>query len=222
MSTCVALILFALALGIHASEQARLPVFGCETFATARSIASLQSAVGSHDVTVDSVPLGATEGDMLPATVFFPSVPSRRIEVVWRGGEPERGPRYVRLRGQPTDWRTKDGVSIGTSLRQLERLNGRPFHLAGFGTDAGVTVTSWDGGRLRSNADAQCRLLVRVDSLPRLTRKQRALYEQVSGDRTFSSAHPAMHALNPRVGELLLEFPMERSRVPGTPPAQER
>jgi hypothetical protein len=222
MSNCVCLILCALALGIPANEQAHLPVLSCETFATARSIASLQSAIGSPDVSVDSVPLGATEGDMLPATVFFPTVASRRIEVVWRGGEPERGPLYVRLRGQPTEWRTKDGVSIGTSLRQLERLNGRPFHLVGFGTDAGVNVTSWDGGRLRSNADAQCHWLVRVDSLPQLTPKQRALYVQVTGDRTFSSAHPAMQALNPRVGELLLEFPMERSRVPGAPPAHER
>jgi len=155
---------------------------------------------------------------MLRATVFFPSVPTRRIEVVWPGGEPERGPRYVRLRGRPTEWRTKEGISIGTSLRQLERVNGRPFHLAGLGFDAGATVTSWDGGRLRLHADAQCRLLVRVDSLPQLTPKQRALYSQVSGDRTFSSAHPAMRALNPRVAELLLEFPMDRSRVPGTPP----
>jgi hypothetical protein len=40
-----------------------------------------------------------------------------------------------------------------------------------------------------------------------LDARQRELYKQVTGDRIFSSAHPAMRALNPRVDELLLAFP---------------
>lgn len=144
---------------------------------------------------------------MVPATVLFPSVPNRRIEVVWRSGDPGRGPHYVRLRGHATDWRTNEGVSIGTSLRQLERLNGGSFHLAGFAFDEAATVSSWDGGRLHSYSDERCRLIVRLDSLAPLNSQQRALYKRVIGDRDFSSAYPAMQALNPRVAELLLEFP---------------
>jgi hypothetical protein len=34
----------------------------------------------------------------------------------------------------------------------------------------------------------------------------RQLYGQVSGDRVFSSAHPAMQALDPRVDRLYLVF----------------
>jgi hypothetical protein len=144
---------------------------------------------------------------MIAATVFFPDVASRRIEVVWRDGDPARGPRYVRLRRNTTEWHTTEGVSIGTPLRELEQLNGHAFHLAGFGFDYAATVTSWDGGRLHASLDAPCRVIVRLDSVPSLNARQRALYNQVAGDRIFSSAHPGMQAVNPRVGELLLEFP---------------
>ncbi len=158
---------------------------------------------------------------MVPATVFFPDVPNRRIEVVWRDGDPAHGPRYVRLRERATEWRTEEGVSIRTSLRQLERLNGRPFHLAGFAFDDAATVTSWDGGRLRAYSEARCHLWVHLDSLPPLNPTRLALFKQVTGDRIFSSAHPAMQGLNPRVGELLFAFP-ERSGPSSTaPPANE-
>ena len=197
----------AIALTAWGANRAPLPPLACDTFAAARSIAAMQSAIGSKDATLDTVPLGASEGDMVPATVFFPDVPNRRIEVVWRDGNPAKGPRYVRLRRRTTEWRTKEGVSIGTSLQRLEQLNGRSFHLAGFGFDYAATVTSWDGGRLHASFDAPCQVIVRVDSLPSLNAQQRDLYRQVVGDRIFSSAHPAMQAMDPRVGELLLEFP---------------
>jgi hypothetical protein len=110
------------------------------------------------------------------------------------------------MHDQSADWRTAEGVSIGTSLRELEQLNAHTFHLAGFGTDAPSAVTSWDGGRLSSYAGPPCRLLVRLDSLPRLSSTQRELYDQVIGDGYFSSANPTMQTLDPRVSELLLEF----------------
>ena len=201
------LTLCTLALATCANDRAPLPALGCDTFAAARSIPSLQSAIGSTETATDSVPLGATEGDMVPATVFFPGVPDRRIEVVWRAGDPSRGPRYVRLRASATEWRTKDSISIGTSLQRLEELNAGGFQLAGFAFDGAGTVTSWGSGRLRSPSGASCQVMVRLDSLPTLDSRQRAVFKQVSGDRTFSSGHPAMHALNPRVSELLLIFP---------------
>lgn len=45
-------------------------------------------------------------------------------------------------------WKSTAGVSVGTTLRELEALNGKPFYLLGFGWDYGGTVVDWDGGKL--------------------------------------------------------------------------
>jgi hypothetical protein len=43
----------------------------------------------------------------------------------------------------PTKWRTAEGITIGTPLRELERFNRRPFRLAGFAVDGAGAVVSW-------------------------------------------------------------------------------
>jgi hypothetical protein len=199
--------LLAAVLGVAGTRQRSPLVIGCDAFAPTASLASLQRRFGSAEVGADSVPLGETEGDLVPATVLFPNQPGRRIEIVWKDRTARQSPRYVLLAHGPTEWRTPQGMTIGTSLRGLERLNGRPFHLAGFGFDGSGAVTSWDGGRLAALAGAACRLRVNVDSLGAARTAGSTWYRQVLGDRVFSSGHPAMQALNPRVSKLLLEYP---------------
>lgn len=166
----------------------------------------LRELLEPTNVSVDSVPLGDTEGAMVPATVLHPSVPDRRIAIVWKDRVNKRAPRIVYLRAARSEWRTTDSISIGTSLRTLERLNGRAFHLAGFAFDESGAVTSWDGGRLAARDTGPCSLELRLDSLPRDRVDYRSRMNQVLGDRIFSSQHPAMQSLDPRVGEMQLIY----------------
>ena len=181
-------------------------VLTCNSFPPAASAASLQRSFGSPDVDTTSVPLGDTEGDMLPATVLFPHDPMRRIEIVWKDRNALQYPRYVWLNRAPTAWRTSQGITIGTSLRELERLNRGPFHLAGFAFDESGAVTSWDGGRLMALAGSTCDVRVWLDSLGDSNAADSKWYKQVVGDRDFSSRDPAMQALNPRVSRLQIVY----------------
>jgi|ERR1019366_9228352 hypothetical protein len=202
----VPLCVIGISVGLITSHSASPLTLSCGAFAPTASVKSLQLEFGSPDVATDSLPLGATEGDMVPATELFPHDPRRRIAIVWHDTAGRRTPRFVQLRHGPTDWKTPEGITIGTSLRELEQLNGRPFHLAGFAFDGSGAVTSWDGGKLISLSAGSCRLVMFVNSLGRLGPAAQRQYDQVSGDRDFSSGHPAMQALNPRVSEILLQY----------------
>jgi hypothetical protein len=181
-------------------------LLNCETFPPTVSLTQLLKTFATADVGRDSVPLGPSEGDMVPATVLFATDPARRIEIVWKDAAAQTRPQFVLIARRPTRWRTPGGVTIGTSLRDLERLNGRPFRLAGFGFDGSGAVTSWNGGRLSKLTHGRCQLRVNADSLTAAGLRS-ARFRTVIGEREFSSAAPAMQVLNPRVSRLLLEYP---------------
>jgi len=143
------------------------------------------------------------EGETRPGTVVFPDDPRRRLSVVWRDRPSAGGKIWLMVDGE-SRWRGYRNVGLGTDLRTLERLNGRPFVLAGFAWDYGGTVVDWRGGALASTATERCRLIVRLEP-PRSA--ARDLVDQVIGDRDFPSDHPAMRALNPAAYQVILELP---------------
>jgi hypothetical protein len=50
-------------------------------------------------------------------------------------------------------WRTTYGITQGTTLLELERINRKPFRLAGFDFDYSGTVLSWESGLLEGVLD---------------------------------------------------------------------
>jgi hypothetical protein len=143
------------------------------------------------------------EGFEEPGVVLYPDDPSRRLEVVWRGTPSTPATVWICRGGKvPCRWRTAAGVSMGTSLKDLERLNGKPFQMAGCCFDGGGSVSSFGDGKLASY-DKGLRLFLdlRTDGLTR----QEA--DAVMGDRVILSSHPVLQKLNPRLGVMRLDFP---------------
>jgi hypothetical protein len=113
------------------------------------------------------------------------------------------------IRGEKSRWKTVRNVSLGTSLKQLEQINGQPFHLTGYDWDYPGTVTSWANGSLAAELDGgHGRVLIRLNSPPKrwrnITTKEQ---DEVSGDRDFSSNNPVLQKLNPSAYEIIWEFP---------------
>ncbi len=197
----------------YAAAQARLnrdrPVplpFDCDSsFRADDTHETLARRYGARNVTADSILVG--EGFFEPGTVLFASDSLRRAEVVWRDTTLKRNPRVVWARGSRegvTAWQTRDGISLQTELRTIESLNGKPFRLTGFGWDYGGTVMSWEQGRLERYSSAVCDIRLRLS--PDDSGIAGRQYRQVIGEAEFSSAHPTMQALNPRVTDLFLQF----------------
>jgi hypothetical protein len=108
----------------------------------ASTLASLQQQFGAANVHEQAIP--GAEGEESPGAIVYPDNPARRLAIVWGQGESVGHPEFVEIcyrqeyRG-PCEWKTAQGIALGTSLMQLERLNGHLFPLAGF---AG-TVAAW-------------------------------------------------------------------------------
>ncbi|HSJ76062.1 MAG TPA: hypothetical protein VK899_07775, partial [Gemmatimonadales bacterium] len=150
---------------------------------------------------VDSARIELGEGETTPGTVLYPDDSLRRAEIVWKDTLSRRRPARVILRGAQSKWQVGQGISLGTSLRDLERLNGRPFVLAGFGWDYAGVITDWKGGALDSTLTG-----IKLYLDPGSAQQQSAAYSQVLGDRDYSSDLPAMQQLNPRVAQIFVDF----------------
>jgi hypothetical protein len=131
------------------------------------------------------------EGESQSGLTIFPGTP-REIEVVLNA---DGSPQFVRISREQTPWRTPDGVQVGTSLEDLQRINGKAFTFNGFQWDYGGLVTDWKGGQLDSS------LIIALtpgdyDALP----------DDMLGEVVLSSDDPRMRDLDLRVGSMVVTF----------------
>lgn len=121
------------------------------------------------------------------------------LEITWLDPIAKASPVAIHVKGHK--WKTVDGVGLGTNLRQLEKINGKPFRLFGFGWDYSGTISSWEGGKLEKTKGG-----IILSLSPRTKDSQDFTPEeaQVLGERLFLSSHPAMRKLNPRPWRLIV------------------
>ena len=196
--------LVSLMIALIVGQNAASRTFGCAgPFTPELTEQRLIEIYGAVNVRAGEVYVG--EGFSEPGAVVFPDSPLDRIEIVWTDGEKRAKPRFVRVKSPSSRWKTADLITIGSDLKSIEQINGRPFRLFGFGWDYSGSVSSWAGGRLERRETAGCRIRVALQP-PGGAEGWPAVWEQVVGDREFSSGHPVMQQLNPRVYQLVLGF----------------
>jgi hypothetical protein len=171
---------------------------------------------GAKNVVDDDVEVSDARPE--PGTILFRERPEDSIAILWVEGEAGRQisslifciSQLPNVQIQKTcHWHTQNRITFGTTLKQLERMNGKPFHLLGFAWDYGGTMMSWDSGALEKSLTHSCgglRLRANPDFGDKPSPAQIALMDQVSGDRSFSSAHPTMQSLNPKVDWISMGF----------------
>lgn len=170
--------------------------------------ADLRLMYGPENVKNGEIQIG--EGEVESGTVVFPDDPLKRIEVLWADPE-KRIPKSVYLGGHNAAdgdeslWRTTYGITLGTTLLELERINRKPFRLAGFDWDYAGTVLSWNSGVLEGvlGSDARTKVFLRLGYSPGPVPPE---HRAVQGDRSFSSGHPAMQKINPHVYQMVFMF----------------
>lgn len=80
-------------------------------------------------------------------TLLYPGT-RNEVEFVWLDDSVNfTGLIYVKVSGKRTGWRTSEGITLGTTLKELEHLNKRPFAFYGFGWDYSGMV-DWRDGHL--------------------------------------------------------------------------
>jgi hypothetical protein len=163
------------------------------------SEAELRERFGAGAIDATRIELG--EGETAPGTLLFPRDSLRKAEIVWQDTIARQRPARIILRGDHSRWQVGPGISLSTTLNELEQFNGKPFTLAGFGWDYAGVVTNWNGGALDSSLTG-----VKLYLDPGPAQYESAPYSQVLGDQDYSSDLPAMHQLSPKVRTIFVEF----------------
>lgn len=163
---------------------------------------SLRAHFGAENVRREKIYVG--EGQAWDGVAVFPDQPDQRVEVLWNPEDPNRV-EMVQLLGSTSRWRTAEGVSLGTSLLELQQLNGRPFELFGLSWDFSGAVCDWKGGALEG-------LILSCDDteLP-LSEEESAA---ISGDRVLSSDLPLLQRANPKVSKIVVVFLEPEAETP--------
>jgi len=133
-------------------------------------------------------------------TVLYPKDPKRRLEVWW--SNPNRTGLYLIDIAGKSVWTAPDGLRLGLTVPELEKLNHKPFKLKGFDKDGNATVSDWDGGTLAA-LPGGCKSSVNLRADPKASKDA---VSAISADEEFVSTDPVIRTVKPTVSEILIGY----------------
>lgn len=159
---------------------------------------SLKERYGQEAVVQD---LPGAEGEQYKGLVLFPKARDGRIEVAFTDAKGKRASGLtLRDAGKASRWNV-GGVTIGSSLAEVQKANGKPFLVSGFEWDYGGFVTDWKGGALGRPLQGGCRVTVRFG-------KKSGAPKSLLGDGVKAASDNAtLVKFAPAVTEIGLNFP---------------
>lgn len=153
---------------------------------------SLKKAYGARNISIRSIAMG--EGFAEEGVVIFPRT-REEAEIVWDVEAANGHPAFVRISRDSTRWHTPEGITVGTSLWELESKNGAPFTLNGFEWDYAGLVTSWEAGHFSDHF-----IIVLIPS------NFDSIDVELLGDKKLQSDDPRLQPLDLKVGTMVVTF----------------
>jgi hypothetical protein len=141
------------------------------------------------------------DGSKIPGSILFPNDPKRRLEVLWNNEGARADVQVIAINGK-SQWSAPKGIRLGLGVAALEKLNGRPFKLSGFGADGATSVLGWEGGAL-ATLPGGCKVGVRLFEDRKSPEDAR---KAVAGDKELMSNDPGMRTVKAAVGEILIGY----------------
>ncbi|TYL93986.1 hypothetical protein FXB40_19290 [Bradyrhizobium rifense] len=159
---------------------------------------SLKQRYGKDAVMQD---LPGAEGEKYKGLVLFPKAMDRRNEVAFSNDKAMRASGLTLGDTARTSRWSVGGVTIGSSLADVQKANGKPFMVAGFEWDYGGFVTDWKGGALSGPMQGDCTVTVRFD------RKSAAPKSLLGDGVKVASDNATLVKWAPVVTEIGVNFP---------------
>jgi hypothetical protein len=161
--------------------------------------AKLIELFGAANVAFQEV--SGAEGETAMATVVFPKDARSRLEISWQDEAARKRPAAITISDR-SQWTGPKGLKIGTTLAEVEKLNGKPFELSGFDWDYGGFVTGWRGGALPELGG--CTISLRFRHADKVSA---SALRPVIGDVKLMSSAANVRAAKPTVSEIVVAFP---------------
>lgn len=128
-------------------------------------------------------------------TVLYPDT-KKELSFIWIDEEAKKGLSSITVDTKGSPWMTKQGIMIGTTVAELEALNGMPFNFSGFGWDY-AGGCNFKGGALDYDE-----LNIILDLKPEDYKKEG--YVELLGDRIIETDSPELDNFDPIVVEISL------------------
>ena len=113
-----------------------------------------------QDAVIDDQLYTGVEDITYPGVVLSPKSPDWRIEIGFTDETMQRVSRLTLIDAKTSHWNVA-GVTLGSTLAEVQKINGRPFLIREFFTDGGGFVVDWKGGALDRPLPGGCRIAVR-------------------------------------------------------------
>ncbi len=149
----------------------------------------IERAYGKQNLKLQKIP--GAEGEEIDGAKLFADS-DRELVIVW---DPDNDKKQVvfDVRVVGTAWKFENGLKAGMTVEEVEKINGKPFKIAGFEWDYGG-YANFDGGKL--SGKASIRFNPSTENVP----------EYLSGDKQLSSTDKQLRAAKPLVEEGISVF----------------
>ena len=175
------------------------PITCSSPVAPTDSAKALMQRHGQEAVIKDDLSTGV-EDITYKGLILLPHAADWRIEVAFTDETMSRVARLTLRTAKASHWNVA-GVTIGSSLAEVQKINGKPFLINGFDSDAGGFVTNWRGGTLGRPLPGGCRVIVRFG------KNVEAPAGLSGGDVKISSNDVKLAKWGPVVQQIELGFP---------------
>ncbi|MBL9131991.1 MAG: hypothetical protein JNG86_12370 [Verrucomicrobiaceae bacterium] len=151
--------------------------------------ADLEKAYGKANVKHEDI--AAAEGETIPGARLFAGT-ERELEITW---DPENEKKKVvfDVRVIGAAWKFENGLKTGLTIEEVEKINGKPFKVAGFEWDYGG-YANFEGGKLASKVGL--RFNPSTEQIP----------EYLIGDKQIASTDKKLRAAKPLVAGTISVF----------------
>ncbi len=186
---------------VYAQDAPQVDTLTCSgPFARDSSHAKLISAFGPKNVTFEDV--DGAEGSKEKASVLFANEPTRRVQIFWHDERTRAKPATIMI-ATPSQWVGPGGITIGMTAAQVEKLNGKPFQINGFGWDGGGYANKLEGKL--ANLPGGCYLSLRFE--PTAANPLPDRYAPIIGDKKIASSNALMRRSKPMIGQWSVGYP---------------
>jgi hypothetical protein len=149
----------------------------------------IERAYGKDNLKLQKIP--GAEGEEIDGAKLFAET-DRELEIVWDpDNEKQKVVFDIRVIGKA--WKFENGLKSGMTVEEVEKINGKPFKIAGFEWDYGG-YANFEGGKLAGKVSI--RFGPTTENIP----------EYLSGDKQLSSADKKLRAAKPVVDEGISVF----------------
>ncbi|WP_395747978.1 hypothetical protein [Prosthecobacter sp.] len=151
--------------------------------------ADIEHAYGKDSLKQQKI--SGAEGEEIEGAKLFAET-DRELEIVWDPDNEKKKVVFdIRVIGKA--WKFENGLKAGMTVEEVEKINGRPFKIAGFEWDYGG-YANFDGGKLAGKVSI--RFNPSVENIP----------PYLSGDKQLSSNDKQLRAAKPLVEEGISVF----------------